>query len=74
MSEVEQLAALCVRLGASQPQAETMAAQLLKRADQLAAEHRVPRTETLRYLVEVVVRGRSGEPPSTPPWSAPRAE
>lgn len=41
-----------------------MAAQLLKRADQLAVERGIDRTAALRYLMEVVTKGRSGEPPA----------
>jgi hypothetical protein len=63
MSEVEQLTALCSQLGASSTQAATMAAQLLKRADQLARERGIDRTAALRYLIEVVTKGRSGELP-----------
>ena len=36
MTEIEQLSQLCERLGAPPAQAAAMAAQLLKRADQLA--------------------------------------
>lgn len=63
MSEREQLAELCVRLGSPPAQAEAMAAQLLKRADQLAAERGIARTEAMQYLIELVVRGRNGEAP-----------
>ncbi len=69
MSELEQVTALCARLGAAPEQARTMALQLLKRADQLAAERGIGRTEALKGLLDVVVRGRAGEPPPgfTPP-------
>lgn len=63
MTELEQLTRLCERLGASRGQAAIMAAQLLKRAEQLAAERNVPREEALRGLIEVVVKGRAGEVP-----------
>jgi hypothetical protein len=43
MNEQEQLAQLCTRLGAPPGQASVMAAQLLKRADQLALERGRPR-------------------------------
>lgn len=72
MTELEQLTALCERLGASPGQASTMAAQLLKRAEQLAVERRIGRVEALAYLIELVIRGRAGEeseavsPPSPP--------
>ncbi len=59
--ELDQLTALCARLGAPPQQAATMAAQLLKRADQLATERSISRTAALAHLVELVIRGRSGE-------------
>jgi hypothetical protein len=70
MNELEQLAALCTRLGASPAQATTMAAQLLKRADQLAIERGIERTAALSYLVELVMKARDGETPTDFP---PRA-
>ena len=54
---------LCERLGAPGEQAGRMAAQLLKRADQLAAERGITRPAALAGLLEVLVRGRSGEVP-----------
>ena len=75
MSELEQLVQLCGRLGAPPAQAATMAAQLLKRADQLAAERGIPREEALRGLLEVLVKGRAGEVPArfAPPPKLPGA-
>jgi hypothetical protein len=64
MSELEQLTSLCERLGASPAQAATMAAQLAKRAGQIATERGVPREEALRGLLEVLVKGRAGEVPA----------
>jgi len=64
MTELEQLTQLCARLGAPPAQAATMAAQLVKRADQLATERGVAREVALRGLLEVVVKGRSGEVPA----------
>ncbi len=63
MTELEQLTQLCQRLGAAPEQAATMAAQLQKRADQLAGERRIAREEAMKYLLELVVKGRHGEPP-----------
>jgi hypothetical protein len=79
MSEIEQLTSLCERLGAPPPQARTMAAQLLKRAEQLAVERGVSRESALRGLLEMVVKGRAGEVPAafarpetvTPPVDTP---
>lgn len=63
MTELEQLTQLCERLGAPPAQAATMAAQLLKRADQIAMERGIAREAALRGLLEVVVKGRAGEVP-----------
>ena len=71
MTELEQLTQLCERLGAPPAQAAVMAAQLLKRADQIARERGLAREDALRNLLEVVVKGRAGEVPAqfnpTPP-------
>ena len=64
MSETEQLRALCERLGANPTQAATMAAQLLKRAGQLAEERGLTREAALAHLLNVVVKGRNGEIPA----------
>lgn len=65
MTEQAQLEQLCVRLGASPAQAATMAAQLLKRAEQLARERNVTREVALKGLLDVVVKGRAGEVPAS---------
>lgn len=74
MTELEQLTQVCARLGAPQAQAQTMAAQLLKRATQLAIERGTTREAELARLLEIVVAGRAGvvpenllPPPSRPP-------
>ena len=64
MTEHGQLTQLCERLGASSAQAPTMAAQLLKRAEQLAVERGITREAALQGLIEVVIKGRAGEVPS----------
>jgi len=61
MTELEQLTQLCMRLGAPAAQASTMAAQLLKRAGQLAVERGITREAALQGLIEVLVKGRAGE-------------
>ena len=71
MTEHEQLTALCERLGAPRAQAAIMAAQLLKRADQIAAERGITREAALKGLLEVVVKGRAGEVPGQ--FSPPNA-
>lgn len=68
MSELEQLTEACVRLGSRRAQAETMAAQLLKRAGQLATARGWSREAALAHLLKLVVQGRAGE---VPPGIAP---
>jgi hypothetical protein len=63
MTEQEQLTQLCENLGAPRAQAQTMARQLLKRTDQIAAERGIAREAALKGLLELVVKGRSGEVP-----------
>jgi len=58
--EMEMLVRLCTGFGAGADQARAMAAQLMKRADQLAAERDIPREDAMRYLLEVVTKGRAG--------------
>ena len=67
-SELEQLTRLCEQLGAPPAQAATMAAQLLKRAAQLAVERGVTREAALARLLELLVQGRAG---NVPPDFAP---
>jgi hypothetical protein len=75
MTELEQLTQLCERLGAPPAQAAIMAAQLVKRAGQLAAERGITREAALRSLLEVVVKGRAGEvPPQFSPPSPPKTD
>ena len=71
MTEMEQLSQLCERLGAPPTQAAAMAAQLLKRADQLALERNRPREETLGHLLRLLVQGRAGEVPADFPATQP---
>jgi hypothetical protein len=61
VSELEQVTELCRRLGAEPAQAATMAAQLLKRADQIAQERGIERVAAMKYLLGLLVKGRSGE-------------
>ena len=72
-SEHEQLVALCERMGAGPAQAETMARQLAKRADQLVSERGLPRMQAMEYLLRVLVMGRNGEGPDGPVPSGPPA-
>ena len=63
MTELEQLTALCARLGASPTQAATMAAQLQKRAAQLAIERGTTAEGELQRLLELMISGRAGNVP-----------
>jgi hypothetical protein len=71
MTEAEQLTQLCERLGAPRAQAETMAAQLAKRATQLAVERGLRREVAMARLLEAVVKGRAGEAPMGAPTTPP---
>jgi len=74
VSDLEKVTQLCLRLGAGPDQAATMAAQLLKRADQIAVERGIPREAAMAQLLEILVQGRQGVvPPSFKP-PAPRSE
>lgn len=73
MDDVARLSGLCRRLGAAtDAQAETMARQLLKRAEQLAVERGIAREAALQHLLNVLVHGRRGEVP--PGFAPPRSE
>jgi hypothetical protein len=64
MHELAQLITLCRKLGAGPEQANVMAQQLIKRADQLAAERGWSREDVMAYLLRLVVQGRQGEIPT----------
>lgn len=61
MDELGQVAALLESFGAEKAQAEVMARQLLKRAEQVSAEKGVPKIEALADLLQLVKAGRTGE-------------
>jgi hypothetical protein len=63
VTEPDEVARLLEGLGAPRAQAERMAAQLVKRADQLAVERSRPREAELARLIEMVVQGRAGVVP-----------
>ena len=73
MTELEQLTQFCARLGAPPGQAATMAAQLLKRADQQARERGVTPAAALQRLLELVAEGHAGKVPAefAPPAPKP---
>jgi len=64
VDELTQLIRLCRGLGADGPQAELMARQLSKRADQLVAERGQTREAAMEYLLRIVVQGHAGEVPA----------
>lgn len=78
MDEIAQLTKLCQGLGASAAQAEAMARQLAKRADQLVIARGQSREEVMAYLLQLVVQGRAGETPpgfagGVPPGAAQKS-
>lgn len=62
--DVESLAVLFVRMGAVESQARVMAAQLLKRAGQLAEARGISKLEASEKLLRQVVQARQGVSPS----------
>lgn len=62
--ENEPLRALCLRLGAAPDQAETMARQLARRADQLVAGRGWSREQALAHLLRLVTEGSAGVAPA----------
>jgi len=63
--ELVQIKTLLSRLGASDVASDTMARQLVKRADQWVEERGINRVEAMRQLLELVVTGRSGGLPAS---------
>lgn len=63
MEELKMLTEYCRKLGAPPQQAEAMAQQLLKRADQLAIERRQSREEAMAYLLRLTAQGSAGQVP-----------
>lgn len=73
--DLTQLTELCRRLGASSEQAETMARQLIKRADQLAVERTITPVAAMEHLLKVLIHGRNGTvPPEFQPPAGGSAE
>jgi hypothetical protein len=67
MNEADQLAGLFRKWGASDSQAEVMARQLAKRADQIAAQRGLPREQALADLLRKAAEGRAGIAPGPSP-------
>jgi hypothetical protein len=60
----ERLRDLCGRLGATPAQAETLARQLARRTDQLAAARGWSRDQALGHLLRLVTAGSAGIAPA----------
>lgn len=63
MSEQSGLSDFFLNLGADATQAATMARQLARRADQVAAERGIPRDQALAELLRKIAEGRAGRMP-----------
>jgi len=63
VSDLKQIQEIFRRLGASPERAETMARQLIKRAEQLAVERKISPAQAMEHLLRVLVHGRQGEVP-----------
>lgn len=61
MSELEQVAEVLKQLGAKDEQSKVMAAQLLKRAEQISGDRGVEKVVALAELLQLVKSGREGE-------------
>lgn len=61
MDEAKQLALALEGMGAEPQQADVMAKQLLKRAEQIAERDGVSKVEALAKLLALVKSGREGE-------------
>lgn len=64
MSELHSITELCLKLGAAPGQAATMARQLVKRADQIAAARGIPREAAMTELLQILVLGSQGRVPA----------
>ncbi|MBM3874651.1 MAG: hypothetical protein FJ382_13155 [Verrucomicrobia bacterium] len=76
-NEHERLRDLCGRLGATPDQADTLARQVARRADQLAAARGWSREQALAHLLRLLTEGSAGIAPAGfeggPPPSPDRA-
>ena len=59
--ELDGITQLFVNLGAQPDQAKVMAAQLLKRAVQIAEERQISKVEATETLLKQVIQARNGE-------------
>ncbi|MEM1222695.1 MAG: hypothetical protein AAGH40_08015 [Verrucomicrobiota bacterium] len=58
--DLPKIVLLFERLGASQVQSEIMAKQLLKRADQMAAQRGISKVQAVEMLLKKVIEARRG--------------
>lgn len=78
-ADPSQVAAALARLGCPPERTDVMAAQLLKRARQLASERGWPQPEALAHLLRLMAGGWAAQPqglmtvpgPASPPREAP---
>lgn len=61
MEDVEQLTKMFEQMGSEPKQAEVMARQLLKRAEQIAEREGIDKLTALSRLLQIVKAGREGE-------------
>jgi N-acetylglutamate synthase-like GNAT family acetyltransferase len=59
-NEVAEIACIFVNLGAPKKQAEVMASQLIKRAEQIAQERDISKVEATERLLKQVLEARQG--------------
>ncbi len=59
-NEAAEIAGIFVNLGAPEKQAEVMASQLIKRAEQIAQERGISKVEATERLLKQVVEARQG--------------
>ena len=59
-NEAAEIAGIFVNLGAPEKQAEVMASQLIKRAEQIAQERDISKVEATERLLKQVLEARQG--------------
>ena len=59
-NEVAEITCIFVNLGAPEKQAEVMASQLIKRAEQIAQERDISKVEATERLLKQVLEARQG--------------
>lgn len=66
MNEIEHVSVLLRKMGAEEDRARVMAAQLVKRAEQIGKERGIEKVAALAELLQLVRSGREGESYSSP--------